>query len=198
MRRAETMKFAPRMYVFPGGRLDDADVAADEAIGIAPELRGFVSCGIREVREETGVDLAHDPSTMVLTDHWVTPEIEFARFDVRFFVARMPDDQIALSLSSETDHVAWLSPNEALLEHDAGNLPLLRPTQAMLVWLAEHESLAAVFEAARVRVIKPKLPKSRTNPDGSVVWALVDAQTGEILEDNIRAPKLSEVTGKPQ
>ena len=198
MRRPGTMKFAPRMYVFPGGRLDDEDAAADAAIGIAPPLQGFVACGIREVHEETGVELVHEADRLILADHWVTPESEFTRFDVRFFLTRMPAGQEATSRSTESDLVTWLSPEAALIEHCAGHLPLLPPTRSMLDWLAGFGSVTEALEGARKRVIRPKLPKARTNQDGSVVWALVDARTGEVLEDDIGAPKLSEVTGKEQ
>ena len=51
MRRSKTMRFAPGMYVFPGGRVDDADFTGDELI------TGYINCAVREVLEETGVTL---------------------------------------------------------------------------------------------------------------------------------------------
>ena len=52
MRRSKTMRFAPGMYVFPGGRVDDADFTGDELI------TGYINCAVREVLEETGVQVS--------------------------------------------------------------------------------------------------------------------------------------------
>lgn len=189
MRRSKTMRFAPGMYVFPGGRVDDADFTSGDLI------TGYINCAVREVLEETGVTLRKEPGDLVLADHWVTPEDVPTRFSARFFLARMPEEQIATSLSTETDLVTWLSPAAALAESAAGRLPLLLPTLMALQWLAEHDSGDDLFEAARNRVIRPKLPRPRIANDGTEVWAIVDADTGEILIDNQPAPKLSELTG---
>ena len=189
MRRSKTMRFAPGMYVFPGGRVDDADFTSGDLI------TGYINCAVREVLEETGVTLRKEPGDLVLADHWVTPEDVPTRYSARFFLARMPEEQIATSLSTETDLVTWLSPAAALAESAAGRLPLLLPTLMALQWLAEHDSGDDLFEAARNRVIRPKLPRPRIANDGTEVWAIVDADTGEILIDNQPAPKLSELTG---
>ncbi len=189
MRRSKTMRFAPGMYVFPGGRVDDADFTSGDLI------TGYINCAVREVLEETGVTLRKEPGDLVLADHWVNPEDVPTRFSARFFLARMPEEQIATSLSTETDLVTWLSPAAALAESAAGRLPLLLPTLMALQWLAEHDNGDDLFEAARNRVIRPKLPRPRIANDGTEVWAIVDADTGEILIDNQPAPKLSELTG---
>jgi 8-oxo-dGTP pyrophosphatase MutT (NUDIX family) len=71
LRRVESMAFAPRMHVFPGGRVDPADAAAHTGwYGAAPEewagilsadaglARGLVCAAVRETFEESGVLLA--------------------------------------------------------------------------------------------------------------------------------------------
>ena len=189
MRRSKTMRFAPSMYVFPGGRVDDADFTGDDL------NTGYINCAVREVLEETGVMLSNEPGDLVLADHWVTPEFVPSRYSARFFLARMPEAQTATSLSTETDLVTWLSPAAALTESAAGRLPLLLPTLMVLQWLAEHDSGHDIFAAARNREIRPKLPRPSFAADGTEVWAIVDADTGEILLDNQPAPKLSELTG---
>ena len=189
MRRSKTMRFAPSMYVFPGGRVDDADFTGDDL------NTGYINCAVREVLEETGVMLSNEPGDLVLADHWVTPEFVPSRYSARFFLARMPEAQTATSLSTETDLVTWLSPAAALTESAAGRLPVLLPTLMVLQWLAEHDSGHDIFEAARNREIRPKLPRPSFAADGTEVWAIVDADTGEILMDNQPAPELSELTG---
>jgi 8-oxo-dGTP pyrophosphatase MutT (NUDIX family) len=71
LRRVASMAFAPRMHVFPGGRVDPADSAAHTGwYGAAPEdwagvlsadaglARGLVCAAVRETFEESGVLLA--------------------------------------------------------------------------------------------------------------------------------------------
>ncbi len=71
LRRVETMAFAARMHVFPGGRVDPADAAAHTGwYGPHPEewaqilsadaglSRGLVCAAVRETFEESGVLLA--------------------------------------------------------------------------------------------------------------------------------------------
>jgi 8-oxo-dGTP pyrophosphatase MutT (NUDIX family) len=71
LRRVASMAFAPRMHVFPGGRVDPADAAAHTGwYGAAPEewadiltadaalARGLVCAAVRETFEESGVLLA--------------------------------------------------------------------------------------------------------------------------------------------
>jgi 8-oxo-dGTP pyrophosphatase MutT (NUDIX family) len=78
-RRAETMAFAPGMYVFPGGTVDPRDESADvgwtgptpawwaERLALPePSARAVVCAAVREVFEECGVLLAGpDESTVV-------------------------------------------------------------------------------------------------------------------------------------
>ncbi|MSO27028.1 MAG: NUDIX hydrolase [Candidatus Nanopelagicales bacterium] len=189
MRRSTTMRFAPGMYVFPGGRVDDDDFTDDD------ELSGYMNCAVREVQEETGVVLGKRPGDLVFADHWVTPEFVPERYSARFFLAKMPVEQTATSMSTETDLVIWISPADALVETAAGRLPLLLPTLMVLQWLAEHDNEQDLVAAARSREIKPKLPRPSKSVDGTEVWAIVDADTGEILIENQPAPKLSELTG---
>jgi 8-oxo-dGTP pyrophosphatase MutT (NUDIX family) len=71
LRRVASMAFAPRMHVFPGGRVDPADSAAHTGwFGAAPEewagvlsadaalAQGLVCAAVRETFEESGVLLA--------------------------------------------------------------------------------------------------------------------------------------------
>jgi 8-oxo-dGTP pyrophosphatase MutT (NUDIX family) len=51
---------------------------------------------------------------LVPFSHWVTPAALAARFDTRFFVARMPPGQSALHDTIETSEGVWLTPTQAL------------------------------------------------------------------------------------
>jgi 8-oxo-dGTP pyrophosphatase MutT (NUDIX family) len=174
MRRPLTMKFAPGMSVYPGGALDEADFAdaitkaldaefaqanAVRASATEREFRALLACAIRETREEAGVDFV-DPRDVVLTDHWVTPEHETRRFDVRFFIARIPECQDAYVASAEADHAEWIRPTDALDRYLRDELPMLRPTLEMLRFLANFDTAADAIDAALTRDVVARMPRA--------------------------------------
>ena len=57
--RASTMAFAGGALVFPGGRIDPADVVLGERLGV--EHGGAIVAAVRETIEETAVAVALDP-----------------------------------------------------------------------------------------------------------------------------------------
>jgi hypothetical protein len=68
--------------------------------------------------------------------HWITPEVLPIRFDARFFVAAAPSDQEAFPDGKETVEARWISPRDALEEHQEGRLKLAPPTFHSLSELA--------------------------------------------------------------
>ena len=208
MERVLTMPFAPGMHVFPGGRLDPADVVAGAALpdpgGIFArdarrassdevEYRALVACALRELVEESGVTVPL--VDLHLTDHWITPEVEGRRFDTRFFVAPMPEEQQAVLTGTEAQSVCWIRPAHALDEHEAGRMPLLRPTSRVLEYLSQFSDSLAVIAAVQERPIVPMLPRRIVADDGSVIWAMVNGRTGDLIEGDVEPPRFWELTG---
>lgn len=110
---------------------------------------------------------------------WITPEVSDRRYDTWFFVAAMPEGQIAdagLSLAgdgvAEADSAVWLPPGEALREARAGAMTLLPPTAVTLAELASFASVAEVL--AQRRTIEPRMPTVLVE-DGSEeqVWLVM-------------------------
>jgi 8-oxo-dGTP pyrophosphatase MutT (NUDIX family) len=218
MRRATTMAFAPRMHVFPGGRVDAVD--ADERIrfvsGDPAELarrgstdvagiRALYSCAVRETQEEAGIvissrdaagDLVIDPVALPIIDHWVTPETESHRYDVRFFATIVSDGQARLT-TTEADEAAWIAPLTALSEFAAGRMAMLPPTEAVLRRLGAFDTAADVLSDAVQRPVIPLLPRRIADADGGTRWALVNDRNGEIVADHIRMPHTRETDGRP-
>lgn len=184
MRRALTMAFAPGMYVFPGGSVDARDsVDCDRD-------RAFARAAIREVFEETSVTLQEQD--LLTWSRWVTPEFEPMRFDVHFYIARLPKDAHALDVSGEADLVRWVEPHVALGEFAAGQMPMLPPTVETLRSLAQFTS---IDEVLRQRPhVDPLLPRLLEH-DGSLVWKIVHADTGEVISYEAQPPHASEALG---
>jgi 8-oxo-dGTP pyrophosphatase MutT (NUDIX family) len=218
MRRATTMAFAPRMHVFPGGRVDeidsreqvhflsgDVDAMAARASTDVDGVRALYSCAVRETAEEAGIAISSrddegrlliDPTLLPIIDHWVTPETESHRYDVRFFAAVVADGQASLT-TTEADVAAWIAPADALMDFAAGRMAMLPPTESVLRWLAEFDRAEDVIADAPSRLVRPLLPKRFVEADGRVHWAMVNDRTGEILVDEITMPHTREVDGLP-
>jgi len=178
LRRTLNAAFAGGMYVFPGGKVDQADGEGDE---------GYRVAAIRECYEEAGVLLAVDTDGAMVSDghpalahrdavhdgdvdvralaaehglrlatdalpwmsHWITPKGETARrFDTRFFMAASPAGQTSHHDDNETVASMWVRPADALDQFEAGELQLMPPTVTNLRFLGEHSSVANAMDAA--------------------------------------------------
>jgi 8-oxo-dGTP pyrophosphatase MutT (NUDIX family) len=101
LRRQQTMKFAPGMYVFPGGGVDAADTRIDvpwagaspaewaSRFGCAEDTaRGLVCAAVRETFEESGVLLAGPDEHTVIADasgaEWQTARLELEKREYSF------------------------------------------------------------------------------------------------------------------
>jgi 8-oxo-dGTP pyrophosphatase MutT (NUDIX family) len=92
---------------------------------------------------------------------WITPEGEPRRFDAWFFAAALPGGQQAVGHEAEAEHVAWLSPADAIGAARAGEISLLPPTAATLNDLATAVTAGAGIDGilAAHRVIEPICPR---------------------------------------
>ena len=96
--------------------------------------------------------------------HWITPEHLPKRYTTRFFVAVLPEGQIAHHDERELTNSAWVSASEALQAGKDGSMALHYPTRKTLQSLAGHQSLgelvgwAKACESAGVQTIRPVRP----------------------------------------
>src|SRR5687768_6793377 len=134
VRRNDKVAFMAGSFVFPGGRVDEADRPAPGAALVParfPDLSDedeatYRTAAVRELLEEANVRLT--PADLEPLAHWVTPQIETRRFDTRFFLARMPAGQVAKHDEGETTALEWLTPRGAVAKFERRELLLPPPT----------------------------------------------------------------------
>lgn len=130
IRRPDRGSFAGA-WVFPGGKVEQADRCAGES-----ESEDARRAGIRETQEEVGLTI----DDLVPLSEWRPPAEAPTRIRTWFFLAKAPDQPLAPSADEVVD-IAWVSPAEALARHAAGEWTLFPPT-----WLTLHQ--LAVFADA--------------------------------------------------
>ncbi|MCU1387517.1 MAG: hypothetical protein JWL72_855 [Ilumatobacteraceae bacterium] len=153
LKRSDVGAFAG-MWVFPGGRVDDADAGEDE-------LARAVSAAVREAAEEVGIVV--DPTSLIPLSHWTPPAMAPKRFTTWFFVAPWAGDEIRIDAHEIVDF-RWIGAAEALAEA----LPLAPPTHVTLVTIDQ----ARTFEGLRALVDRRGVERYLTVPsslDGALV-----------------------------
>ena len=209
MRRTTKAAFAGGMYVFPGGAVDAEDSSYEiaairecfEEAGVLlartatgttvrfddpvsherfTDYRHVVHAGERSMTSVLSAeDLVAQSDELLWVAHWVTPFGEVRRFDTRFFVVAMPDDQTPLHDDKETVGSLWVTPLDALNRAQAGELLMLPPTIANLEFLATYSSVDEIIEAARKIGTPPKLlPKVKWRDDGRIEALLMPGDVG--------------------
>ncbi|HEX6687083.1 MAG TPA: NUDIX hydrolase [Solirubrobacterales bacterium] len=149
LKRAESAKFMPGVWVFPGGGVDPEDGTGEA---------GHRACAARELHEEAGIELPGDEE-LVLFSRWITPEVVSRRFDAWFFLALAPAHTPPEPDGVETTEAAWFEPRAALDAQAAGALVLAFPTINQLESLLPFGTSTEAIEAHRGRTVEPILPK---------------------------------------
>ncbi|MFB7884129.1 NUDIX domain-containing protein [Microbacterium sp. NPDC056057] len=149
-------------WVFPGGKLEDADRGEDGE----PEEAVARRAGVRETHEETG--LALDADALVTLSCWDPPPGLALRIRTWFFVA--PAAAGALTLSADEAVAAdWLRPADALARHGRGGLTLYPPTWVTLHGLAAHTDVESVVGAARLGGVERFETVARRGGEGPIL-----------------------------
>ena len=131
-----------RAWVFPGGRLEEADRDGSET-----EHAAARRAGVRETEEETGLLVLAEE--MVTVSRWTPPpDSPHRRIRTWFFAAPAPSGDVLLSPEEAVSH-RWVQPGAALEMHARGELMLLPPTWVTLHSLAGHGGLDSLLDAFR-------------------------------------------------
>ncbi|HEY4041381.1 MAG TPA: NUDIX domain-containing protein [Rhodopila sp.] len=151
--RGAKHRFMPNRLVFPGGRVDRADLTAPFATSLSPATEralrkkanarlahGLAAAAARELMEETGLSLGSPPRLDGL--HYlaraVTPPGLPMRFNARFLVVEERHVTGKLGGDGELDGLRFYRMGEALALELA--LPTRRVLERLKVWLALPEA----------------------------------------------------------
>lgn len=186
--RAEGMAFAAGAWVFPGGRIDEADRALAERLGID----AAAVAAIRETLEETAVPLGLSPvpdgqaalglqrelvgeadfgglllaaglsldaGALTPFARWVPKFHAVRRFDTLFYLAESPPgDWQPQVIAGECAGAAWLRGADVLERERLGQGRLIFPTRRTLERLAQHSSFEEIRADALAHPVEPVTP----------------------------------------
>jgi 8-oxo-dGTP pyrophosphatase MutT (NUDIX family) len=161
-RRSSKLAFHGGAWVFPGGRIDAEDYAADPADLEAAARRA----GAREAKEEAGVDV--DPDALIHFSNWTTPEIAPKRFATWFFVGPVAGGD-AVADGSETETLHWFRPADALAARAAGEIELAPPQYVTLLDLLAFANVDEALAAARDLTPVEYVPRFHFVDDGGAI-----------------------------
>jgi 8-oxo-dGTP pyrophosphatase MutT (NUDIX family) len=115
--------------------------------------------------ERRGLRLRTD--LLRLWGSWVTPVFEPRRFAARFFVAELPAGQVTRDVSTESDHVVWLTVREAIRAVDDHEMLMLPPTYCTCLEMFDLAHPADALAAAADRDLTPVEPQAVVDGEGA-------------------------------
>lgn len=151
-----------------GAFVDDSDIATLDRLAT-----------IEEHCAQRGLTLATD--CVYPLAHWITDRDLPRRFDVQFFVARMPARQTAVADGAEQFEPVWVNPSDALARHAAGDFAMIFPTVRTLERLRSFDSVDALLAAcAGERPLWSSCPRGGLKASSVVRCMEGDAAYGEL------------------
>ena len=159
----------PGPWVFPGGKVEPADVVAGDASSLASAL----CAAVRETHEEAGIAL--DQERLVAISRWITPEISPQRFDTWFFLGAIEPSHEVVVCGSENVAHRWLAPTAALAAQQSGEIQLAPPTFVTVTWLTEHARAADALRALASAPFITFRPRIHRTGEGAVMLYPGDA-----------------------
>jgi 8-oxo-dGTP pyrophosphatase MutT (NUDIX family) len=153
-KRPVKSRFAPDVFVFPGGAVDPADRRHKPKASLNPACAGrtgasagfadaLAIAAIRETQEETGLKIDTDLRQLTFIARAITPTQSPIRFHARFFLADAGATTGQIADSPELSELAWRPVMEAL------SLPLFDITEEVLRSLIDTQPPRPFFYSYR-------------------------------------------------
>ena len=175
LRRNKALVFAGGLWVFPGGALEEGDLnAADGDVHRAARI-----AAAREAEEEC--DLRPKLEDMVQLSRWTTPVVEPKRFQTWIYAAPLARDSRVTIDGSEIHDAMWISLEEAVAQHEAGELGMFPPTFITLRSLIRYPDIDAMVKEEQHTVPPEVFPVFADNDGQMMVLFRGDAgyESGE-------------------
>jgi 8-oxo-dGTP pyrophosphatase MutT (NUDIX family) len=160
VQRASELAFHGGAWVFPGGRVEQAELEAFDPREAARRA------AVRETQEEAGILL--EPERLVPFSHWTTPEGRPRRFATWFFWGEVDPQREVVVDGGEIKAHRWQSPAAALAAQAAGEIDLPAPTYVSLAVLADCRCVADVSTLTRASAPPVFVPRPRTVEQGVI------------------------------
>jgi 8-oxo-dGTP pyrophosphatase MutT (NUDIX family) len=135
-----------------------AQHAEPQATAMLQALQGGLSW--HEAFQAQALTLHTEP--LVPWCRWITPRqasVTNKRFDTRFFVTQVPDNQLAEHDNHEATEALWIQPRQALQRYWDREIELAPPQIMSLVHLSKHPHAQSVLTEAQSRrppVVEPE------------------------------------------
>ena len=158
------------MWVFPGGKVDPADLPGNPAAG--DEIAAARRAAVREAREEADLEL--DPDRLVVLSFWLPPPEAPRRFATWFFLALVDGGAEVTVDDGEIHEHRWMTPAAVMAARQAGEMELAPPTFTTLWWLAGRPGAAAAIEEVEGRAperFETHVALGRDGRPAATLWA---------------------------
>jgi len=168
------------MWVFPGGRVDDADREAG-----ADALEAARIAAAREAEEEAALAIPH--GELVMFAHWIPPPIAPKRYATWFFAAGVTDREHTID-DGEIVESDWMTPEECLGRHHEGEIELAPPTWVTLHTMRPHSNVETALQWLAER--PPRHHATRMGPSDAGPIAMWEGDAGYATTDpSISGPR---------
>ncbi len=114
---------------------------------------------IVELCEREDLRLATD--RVLYFSHWITPLGPPRRYDTRFFLAHMPENQETAHHEKELEDGLWVRPADALAHADEGRWTMIFPTLTTLRSLARYADVGSLEADVRAWRHLPEITPER-------------------------------------
>lgn len=130
---------------------------------------------LKDILKEERLSLACD--RLHYFSHWITPELLPIRYDVRFFITRIPENCEIMHDGVELVKHVWISPQEAIRRYEEEKMDMVLPTVMTLAELSNFKTVEEAIGSAGKKEIPAILTKmsrlgarfAEVMPDGRVI-----------------------------
>ena len=129
-------------------------LAGDVSAQVTAKAMALMQQGVAFNQILADLSLRLSTSALMPWSRWITPKmasVSSKRFDTRFFVAALPQEQVARHDDHEATESVWLTPRAALQQYWDRGIELAPPQIMSLSHLSRHGNVASVLAVAQSR-----------------------------------------------